>query len=124
MKIKSFIGGFDKNISYLIWCESTRRAGIVDAAVDISEIIEIIESKNLILEKLFITHSHIDQIRFLEEESRFNIHLWQGVLIIGVVIALLLHFHVFEQQFHLPTHRKLLLGAVVIFILFYFNIIR
>ena len=48
MKIKSFIGGFDKNISYLIWCESTRRAGIVDAAVDISEIIEFIESKNLI----------------------------------------------------------------------------
>ena len=40
MKIKSFIGGYDKNISYLIWCESTRRAGIVDASVDISEIID------------------------------------------------------------------------------------
>ena len=67
MKIKSFIGGFDKNISYLIWCESTRRAGIVDAAVDIYEIIEFIESKNLILEKLFITHSHFDHIKYIED---------------------------------------------------------
>ena len=65
MKIKSFIGGFDKNISYLIWCESTRRAGIVDAAVDISEIREFIESKNLIIEKLFITHSHFDHIKYI-----------------------------------------------------------
>ena len=67
MKIKSFIGGFDKNISYLIWCESTRRAGIVDAAVEISEIIEFIEAKNLILEKLFITHSHFDHIKYIED---------------------------------------------------------
>ena len=67
MKIKSFIGGFDKNISYLIWCESTRRAGIVDAAVDISEILEFIESRNLILEKLFITHSHFDHIKYIED---------------------------------------------------------
>ena len=34
MKIKSFQGGFDKNLSYLIWCESTHIAGIVDASVN------------------------------------------------------------------------------------------
>ncbi len=67
MKIKSFIGGFDKNISYLIWRESTRRAGIVDASVDISEILEFLESKNLILEKLLITHSHFDHIKYIEK---------------------------------------------------------
>ena len=67
MKIKSFIGGFDKNISYLIWCEFTRRAGIIDASVDISEIVEFIESKNLVLEKLFITHSHLDHIKYIED---------------------------------------------------------
>ena len=43
MKIKSFEGGFDKNISYLIWCELTSIAAIVDASVNMTEIIEYIE---------------------------------------------------------------------------------
>ena len=67
MKIKTFLGGYDKNLSYLVWCETTGLAGIVDAAVDITEILEFINSKNLILEKLFITHSHFDHIRYLED---------------------------------------------------------
>ena len=67
MKIKSFLGGFDKNLSYLIWCESTQRAGIIDASVDIAEILNFINSKNLILEKLFITHSHHDHIKYIND---------------------------------------------------------
>ena len=67
MKIKTFLGGYDKNLSYLVWCETTGLAGIIDAAVDISEIIEFVESKNLILEKLFITHSHFDHIKYLND---------------------------------------------------------
>ena len=65
MKIKTFQGGFDKNLSYLIWCESTRIAGIVDASVELTEIFECIEAKNLILEKIFITHTHFDHINYL-----------------------------------------------------------
>ena len=42
MKIESFQGGYDKNLSYLIWCESTHIAGIVDAAVNINEITGVI----------------------------------------------------------------------------------
>ena len=48
MKIKSFQGGFDNNISYLIWCESTHIAGIVDASVNVTEINESIENSNKI----------------------------------------------------------------------------
>ena len=66
MKIKTYQGGFDKNLSYLIWCESTRIAGIVDASVELTEIIEFIEAKNLILEKIFITHTHFDHINYLQ----------------------------------------------------------
>ena len=65
MKIKTFQGGFDKNLSYLIWCESTRIAGIVDASVELAEIFQCIEAKNLILEKIFITHTHFDHINYL-----------------------------------------------------------
>ena len=67
MKIKTFQGGFDKNLSYLIWCGSTRKAGIVDASVELTEIFECIEAKNLILEKIFITHTHFDHINYLED---------------------------------------------------------
>ena len=67
MKIKSFQGGFDKNLSYLIWCESTHIAGIVDASVNMMEINEAIEMHDLMLEKVLITHTHADHIQFLDD---------------------------------------------------------
>ena len=67
MKIKSFQGGFDKNLSYLIWCESTHIAGIVDASVNMTEINKSIEIHALNLEKIFITHTHSDHIQFLDD---------------------------------------------------------
>ena len=67
MKIKVFQGGYDKNLSYLIWCESTKLAGIIDASVGITEMVEFIESHNLIIDKIFITHTHHDHIYFLDD---------------------------------------------------------
>ena len=67
MKIKTFQGGFDKNFSYLIWCESNLSAAIIDASVNISEIIENIEINGLRLEKILITHTHADHIQFLSD---------------------------------------------------------
>ena len=67
MKIKSFQGGFDKNITYIIWCELTSIAAIVDASVNMTEIIEYIEINDLLLEKILITHTHSDHINFLED---------------------------------------------------------
>lgn len=67
MRIKTFFGGYDKNLSYLVWCESTQIAGIIDASVDPSEIIEYIDSQDLILEKLFITHTHFDHIKYIDQ---------------------------------------------------------
>ena len=67
MKIKSIQGGFDKNCSYLIWCESTKIAGIIDASVNITEIYAYVEMYDLIMEKIFITHTHFDHINFLDD---------------------------------------------------------
>ena len=66
MKIESFEGGFDKNLSYLIWCDKTRIAGIIDPATDLTPIVELIEKNNLILSKVFITHTHYDHILYLD----------------------------------------------------------
>ena len=67
MKIKSFQGGFDNNLSYLIWCESTHIAGIVDASVNMTKINETIAMNDLLLEKVLITHTHSDHISFLND---------------------------------------------------------
>ena len=42
MEVKSFIGGFDKNLCYLIWCDESNRAAIVDPSVEPNEIFEVI----------------------------------------------------------------------------------
>ena len=67
MKIKSFQGGYDKNLSYLIWCESNYNAAIVDASVNFSEIYKYIIKNNLKLKKIFITHTHADHIHYLSD---------------------------------------------------------
>ena len=67
MKIKSFQGGFDNNLSHLIWCEITKKAGIVDTSVNTTSINKFIKKYELILEKVLITHTHPDHIYFLDD---------------------------------------------------------
>ena len=67
MQVKSFIGGFDKNLCYLIWCKKTRLASIIDPSVEPLEVFEFVESENLILEKILITHTHHDHTSYLDD---------------------------------------------------------
>ncbi len=67
MKIKSFQGGYDKNFSYIIWCEKTKHAALIDASTEISPIKEYIDDNNLIFSKILITHTHHDHIAYLED---------------------------------------------------------
>ena len=52
MRIKRFQGGYDKNFCYVLSCDETRMAAIIDPAVEINPIIEYIESEDLILDKI------------------------------------------------------------------------
>ena len=67
MNVKSFEGGYDHNLCYVIWCEGTKTAAIIDPSVEISEIIKFIDDNELILNKIIITHTHHDHIRYLSE---------------------------------------------------------
>ena len=69
MKIQSFQGGFDKNFCYLIWCDKTKQAALIDASTEINPIIEFIESKKLLLTKILVTHSHHDHIYYFQIQS-------------------------------------------------------
>ena len=57
MKIKHFIGGYDKNLSYLLWCSKSKQAAIIDPSVEINPIIEYI-TKNNLLEHTTILWNH------------------------------------------------------------------
>ena len=70
IQIRHFIGGYDKNLSYLIWCQKSKKAAIVDPAVKIEPIINFINENNLKLEKILITHSHGDHIRYLKLQAQ------------------------------------------------------
>ena len=67
MNVHSFQGGFDKNLSYLVWCNKTKIAAIIDPSVEINPIIELIQENNLFLNKIFITHTHHDHFAFLDD---------------------------------------------------------
>ena len=67
MRIKRFQGGYDKNFCYVLSCDETRMAAIIDPAVEINPIIEYIESEDLILDKILITHTHYDHIYYLND---------------------------------------------------------
>jgi len=67
MKTRSFEGGYDKNLCYLIWCEETKIAAIIDPSVGIDAIIKYMDDHQLILNKIIITHTHHDHIRYLDD---------------------------------------------------------
>ena len=72
MKIKSFIGGYDKNFSYLVWCNESKNAIIIDPAVHPKKIVNTIKSNDLRLTKILITHTHYDHIFFIDDWLTIN----------------------------------------------------
>jgi glyoxylase-like metal-dependent hydrolase (beta-lactamase superfamily II) len=50
---------FQQNCSVL-WCEKTRRAAVVDPGGDLDEVLAVVQSEELSLEKILLTHAHID----------------------------------------------------------------
>jgi glyoxylase-like metal-dependent hydrolase (beta-lactamase superfamily II) len=50
---------FQQNCS-LIWCEQTRRAAVVDPGGDLPEVFAAVERSGVELEKILLTHGHVD----------------------------------------------------------------
>ncbi|WP_372870733.1 MBL fold metallo-hydrolase [Shewanella sp.] len=52
---------FQQNCT-LIWCESTRKAAVVDPGGNLERIYEAMEKQGVQLEKILLTHGHIDHV--------------------------------------------------------------
>ena len=52
---------FQQNCS-LVWCEATGRAALIDPGGDIERLLAAVERQGVALEKLLLTHGHIDHV--------------------------------------------------------------
>ena len=46
----------------LLWCEATRRAAVIDPGGDVPSILEAVRRSNVTVEKIWLTHGHIDHV--------------------------------------------------------------
>jgi len=50
---------FEQNCT-IFWCEQTRRAAVIDPGGDVERIRQALAAENLTLERILITHGHVD----------------------------------------------------------------
>ncbi len=50
---------FQQNCT-ILWCENTRKAAVVDPGGDLPHILQLVKEQDLTLEKILLTHAHID----------------------------------------------------------------
>ena len=53
------VTGFAQNCS-VIWCTETNKGAIIDPGGDLDRIIQAIDAKKLVIEKILLTHGHFD----------------------------------------------------------------
>lgn len=56
--------------SSLIWCNQSKRAAIIDPGGDLPKIMQAVERQAVKLEKILLTHGHIDHIGYTAELAR------------------------------------------------------
>jgi len=44
----------------IVWCTKTRKAAIIDPGGEVARLLQILKEQNLTLEKIWITHGHLD----------------------------------------------------------------
>lgn len=60
---------FEQNCT-LLWCEETRRAAVVDPGGDVDRILATVAEKGVQVEKILLTHGHIDHAGGTAELAR------------------------------------------------------
>ena len=70
MKVRVIpVTAFQQNCS-LVWCEKTRRATVVDPGGDVQKILAAITKEGVTVEKLLLTHGHVDHAGGATELAR------------------------------------------------------
>ena len=94
--VRPFLGGYDKNFTYLITCSHTRSSVLVDAAIPIDQIMPSISNPPL---ALLITHTHADHIRYLND----YINIFPDMIVFGHSESALMHK---IKNFRITKHQQ------------------
>jgi hydroxyacylglutathione hydrolase len=60
---------FQQNCS-IVWCEATLRGAVVDPGGDLERILEVVDREQVELEKILLTHAHIDHAGAVADLAR------------------------------------------------------
>ena len=63
------VTAFEQNCT-LLWCEKTQKAAVVDPGGDLERILDVVKDHGLELEKILVTHAHIDHAGGVGELAR------------------------------------------------------
>ena len=63
------VTAFQQNCS-VVWCERTRRAAVVDPGGDLERVLAVVVRNGLMLEKILLTHAHLDHAAATAELAR------------------------------------------------------
>jgi glyoxylase-like metal-dependent hydrolase (beta-lactamase superfamily II) len=63
------VTAFQQNCS-VVWCERTRRAAVVDPGGDLERVLAVVVRNGLALEKILLTHAHLDHAAATAELAR------------------------------------------------------
>lgn len=55
------VTSYQQNCS-LIWCEQSKKAALIDPGGDIEQLLEAVAEEGVVLEKLLLTHGHLDHV--------------------------------------------------------------
>ena len=97
--IRTILGGYDRNFTYIITCMRTGMQICVDAAVEQSSIEPYIRSEPA---ALLVTHTHGDHIAFLDEYLEHNVICHQKCYkylcikikdLVNLILKKLIYFH-------------------------------
>ena len=54
----------------VMWCEQTQKAAVVDPGGDLQQIEQALQKQHLSLEKILVTHGHLDHVGGVAELSQ------------------------------------------------------
>jgi glyoxylase-like metal-dependent hydrolase (beta-lactamase superfamily II) len=55
------VTSYQQNCS-LIWCDETKKGAVIDPGGDIERILAVVEKNNITVEKILLTHGHLDHV--------------------------------------------------------------
>jgi len=114
---------YEQNCS-IIWCPKTKKAALIDPGGDADKILSVVKNKKLVLDKILLTHGHLDHVSAAKDiSSHYDIPIigpheadfyWLDLLPIETKMFGFPHAEAFLPHRWLVDGEKILLGKLTL----------